>query len=92
VGVDIPPTKRYNYPQEIKWRVPCISRRWRGKAEVVMTKSDIPNIGAYIDIRIRKTIEHPSGVGFTREGVRLPARDAASLCKAIMAALQDEGK
>jgi len=78
------------FEQTIKWRVPATSAKWRGKAEVVMSvadpKGDYP---ATIDIRIRRTEEHPSGAGFTREGVRLSQEDASSLCKAIQHALAE---
>ena len=42
-----------------------------------------------IDIRTRKTQEHPKGEGFTREGVRLSQEDASSLIKAIEHALTE---
>ena len=42
-----------------------------------------------IDIRVRRTIEHPKGEGFTREGVRLSQEEAASLVKAIQHSLQE---
>ena len=78
------------FEQTIKWRVPCTSVKWRGKSEVVMStvepKGKSP---AVIDIRVRKTIEHPKGEGFTREGVRLNLEDASSLAKAIQHALQE---
>jgi len=77
------------FDQEIRWRVPATAARWRGKAEIVMSVAD-PK-GDYppkIDIRTRRTIEHPRGEGFTREGVRLTLEDAASLVKAIQHTLQ----
>ena len=78
------------FEQTIKWRVPCTSVKWRGKSEVVMSivepKGKSP---AVIDIRVRKTIEHPKGEGYTREGVRLNLEDASSLAKAIQHALSE---
>ena len=44
---------------------------------------------AKIDIRTRRTIEHPKGEGFTREGVRLTLEDASTLVKAIQHALDE---
>ena len=76
--------------QTIKWRVPNISKKWKGKAETVMSVADpIGDAPALIDIRVRRTEEHPSGKGFTREGVRLSQEEAASLVKAIEHALQE---
>ncbi len=48
----------------------------------------IGNSPAMIDIRTRRTIEHPKGEGFTREGLRLSLEDAESLAKAIQHTLQ----
>lgn len=78
------------FDQEIRWRVPATTARWRGKAEVVMSVAD-PKGSAEpkIDIRVHKTIEHPKGAGFTKEGVRLSLEDAASLAKAIQHTLQN---
>ena len=78
------------FEQTIKWRVPATAAKWKGKAEGVMSvadpKGDKPPM---IDIRTRKTQEHPKGEGFTREGVRLSQEEAASLVKAIEHALQE---
>ena len=79
------------FEQRIIWRVPHSAAKWRGKAEVVMSLA-IPKGSDYqakIDIRTRRTSEHPRGEGFTREGVRLDLEDAASLAKAIEHALQE---
>ena len=78
------------FDQEIRWRVPATSARWRGKAEIVMSISS-PHGDAppKIDIRTRRTIEHPKGEGFTREGVRLTLEEASSLVKAIEHALAE---
>ena len=72
------------FNQTIKWRVPTTAAKWKGKAEVVMSVSvrkgdKLP----MIDIRTRKTEEHPKGEGFTREGVRLTLEDTATLVKAL---------
>ena len=81
------------FEQTIRWRVPCTSVRWRGKAEVVMSVVDpIGNSPAMIDIRTRRTIEYHKGEGFTREGVRLTLEDASSLAKAIQHTLQKLGE
>jgi len=78
------------FDQVIKWRVPNTSSKWKGKAEVVMSVSTpVGNAPAKIDIRTRRTIEHPKGEGFTREGVRLTLEDASTLVKAIQHALQE---
>ena len=78
------------FDQVIKWRVPATSAKWRGKAEVVMTVSTpLGGAPAKIDIRSRRTVEHPRGEGFTREGVRLSLEDASTLAKAIQHALQE---
>jgi len=78
------------FNQTIKWRVPATSSKWKGKAEVVMSVADpIGERPALIDIRVRRTSEHPNGEGFTREGVRLSQEDASSLVKAIEHALQE---
>ena len=78
------------FEQTIKWRVPATSAKWRGKAEVVMSVADPRgNSPPMIDIRTRKTQEHPKGEGFTREGVRLSQEDASSLIKAIEHALTE---
>ena len=78
------------FEQEIRWRVPATTQRWRGKAEVVMATADPHgNAEPKIDIRVRRTIEHPKGEGFTREGVRLSLEDASSLAKAIQHTLKE---
>lgn len=78
------------FVQTIKWRVPNTSKKWKGKAETVMSVADpIGDAPALIDIRVRRTEEHPSGKGFTREGVRLSQEEAASLVKAIQHSLQE---
>ena len=78
------------FSQTIKWRVPNISKKWKGKAETVMSIADpIGDAPALIDIRVRRTEEHPSGKGFTREGVRLSQEEAASLAKAIQHSLTE---
>ena len=78
------------FDQEIRWRVPATAAKWRGKAEVVMSvAAPIGGKPPTIDIRVRRTIEHPKGEGFTREGVRLSQEDATSLIKAIDHALQE---
>lgn len=78
------------FEQTIKWRVPATATKWKGKAEVVMSvadpKGDKPPM---IDIRTRKTEEHPKGEGFTREGVRLTLEDATTLMKALQHTLQE---
>ena len=78
------------FDQTIKWRVPATAAKWRGKAEIVMSvadpKSDKPPA---IDIRTRKTHEHPKGEGFTREGVRLTLEDATTLVKALQHTLAE---
>ena len=77
------------FEQTIKWRVPATAAKWKGKAEGVMSvadpKGDKPPM---IDIRTRKTQEHPKGEGFTREGVRLTLEDATTLSKALQHTLQ----
>ena len=81
---------RRGYVQTIKWRVPNTSKKWKGKAETVMSVADpICDEPALIDIRVRRTEEHPSGKGFTREGVRLSQEEAASLVKAIQHSLTE---
>tara|TARA_R110000803_G_scaffold47773_2_gene99522 strand:- start:13369 stop:13641 length:273 start_codon:yes stop_codon:yes gene_type:complete len=78
------------FDQVIKWRVPATSAKWKGKAEVVMSVSTpLGGAPAKIDIRSRRTIEHPKGEGFTREGVRLSLEDASTLVKAIQHALDE---
>ena len=78
------------FDQTIKWRVPATAAKWRGKAEIVMSvadpKGDKPPA---IDIRTRKTHEHPKGEGFTREGVRLTLEDATTLVKALQHTLAE---
>ena len=82
-----PMTRGFN--QEIRWRVPASAAKWRGKAEIVMSVADPQgDHPPKIDIRTRRTIEHPRGEGFTREGVRLTLEDASSLAKAIQHTLQ----
>ena len=83
------PVSNRGFDQEIRWRVPATTIRWRGKAEAVMSVAD-PKGDAEpkIDIRIRRTVEHPKGEGFTREGLRLSLEDADSLAKAIQHTLQ----
>lgn len=75
---------------EIRWRVPASAAKWRGKAEVVMTLNT-PYGGAEpkIDIRTRKTHEHPKGEGYTKEGVRLTLEEAHTLAKAIQHTLAE---
>tara|TARA_R100001463_G_scaffold65470_1_gene118767 strand:+ start:227 stop:490 length:264 start_codon:yes stop_codon:yes gene_type:complete len=78
------------FNQEIKWRTPSVTAKWKGKAEVVMSVADpIGERPAQIDIRVRRTSEHPKGEGFTREGVRLSQEDATTLIKAIDHALSE---
>ena len=78
------------FSQVIKWRVPATTLKWRGKAEVVMSVADPKsNSEPKIDIRVRRTIEHAQGEGFTREGVRLSLEDASSLAKAIQHSLKE---
>ena len=78
------------FNQIIKWRVPATTAKWRGKAEIVMSVADpIGDSPPVIDIRTRKTQEHPKGEGFTREGVRLSLEDATTLAKAIQHTLQE---
>lgn len=78
------------FDQEIRWRIPASASKWRGKAEIVMSvatpKSDYP---PKIDIRVRRTVEHHRGEGFTKEGIRLSLEDAASLIKALQHTLQE---
>tara|TARA_R100001510_G_C7648434_1_gene205769 strand:- start:1517 stop:1810 length:294 start_codon:yes stop_codon:yes gene_type:complete len=78
------------FEQEIRWRTPATSVRWRGKAEIVMTLNT-PYGGAEskIDIRTRRTHEHPKGEGFTKEGVRLTLEEAHTLSKAIQHTLSE---
>ena len=81
-------TRGFN--QEIRWRVPATAAKWRGKAEVVMSvAAPLGGKPPTIDIRVRRTIEHPKGEGFTREGVRLSQEDATTLIKAIDHALSE---
>ena len=78
------------FTQTIKWRVPNTSKKWKGKAETVMSVAvPIGDAPALIDIRVRRTEEHPSGKGFRREGVRLSQEEAASLVKAIQHSLTE---
>lgn len=78
------------FSQIIKWRVPATTLRWRGKAEVIMSVADPKgNSEPKIDIRVRRTIEHPQGEGYTKEGVRLSLEDASSLAKAIQHSLKE---
>ena len=77
------------FDQEIKWRVPSTTAKWKGKAEIVMSVATPKGRGKpAIDIRTRRTIEHPKGEGFTREGVRLTQEDAMSLAKALLHTLE----
>ena len=39
--------------------------------------------GEYIDIRVRRTAEHPKGEGWTGTGFRIPIDQALSLSKAL---------
>ena len=78
------------FEQTIKWRVPATATKWKGKDEVVMSVADPKGDKApMIDIRTRKTEEHPKGEGFTREGVRLTLEDATTLMKALQHTLQE---
>jgi hypothetical protein len=78
------------FTQTIKWRIPNTTKKWKGHAEIVMSVADpLGEYPALIDIRTKRTEEHPRGEGFTREGVRLSQEDAASLVKAITHALQE---
>jgi hypothetical protein len=78
------------FDQEIRWRIPATAAKWRGKAEVVMTLSTPhSNYPPKIDIRTRRTVEHTTGEGYTKEGVRLTLEDAASLAKAIQQTLAE---
>lgn len=72
--------------QTVHWKAPTTTRKWKGLAEVVMTvvttdrKGDEPRI----DVRVMRTTDHPSGAGYTREGVRMTMEDAYSLAQAII--------
>ena len=69
--------------QVIRWRSPHTSPKYDGKAEVVMSTVEMNNGTRYIDIRIRKTAEHPKGEGFTGKGMRILPDQALSLQKAL---------
>jgi hypothetical protein len=78
------------FDQEIKWRVPSTTAKWKGKAEIVMSVATPKGRGKpAIDIRTRRTIEHPKGEGFTREGVRLSLEDTSTLIKALTHTLEE---
>lgn len=78
------------FDQEIKWRVPSTTAKWKGKAEIVMSVATPKGRGkTAIDIRTRRTIEHPKGEGFTREGVRLSLEDTNTLIKALTHTLEE---
>ena len=72
--------------QTIQWRRPCTERKWKGQAEVVLstvTNENEPD-EYRMDIRVRRIADHPSGAGWTKQGIRVSKEDAYSLAQAIM--------
>jgi len=71
--------------QTIQWRAASTMRKWLGKAECVMSvvTSEKEGVAPTIDIRIRRTTDHASGAGWTKEGVRLSLEDAYNLAESI---------
>lgn len=55
--------------QTVQWKAPCTMRKWKKQAEVVMSvvTSEKENVEPTIDIRVRRTTDHPSGAGWTRK-------------------------
>ena len=72
--------------QTVQWKAPCTMRKWKKQAEVVMSvvTSEKENVEPTIDIRVRRTTDHPSGAGWTREGVRMELEDAYQLAQSII--------
>ena len=68
--------------QVIRWRTPHTARKWKGCAELIISTIEHTN-GEYIDIRVRRTAEHPKGEGWTGTGFRIPIDQALSLSKAL---------
>ena len=78
------------FHHDMIWRVPCSTKKWKGQAENVMSVvTNLTNKVVHIDIRVRRTVEHHKGEGYTREGVRLNLEDASLLAKAIQHALRE---
>jgi hypothetical protein len=69
--------------QRIRWRIPHTSPKFRGNAEVVISTIESRGGAKYIDIRIRRTPDHPRGEGWTQRGMRLLPDQALSLSKAL---------
>jgi|TARA_B100000424_G_scaffold113983_1_gene85873 hypothetical protein len=77
--------------QTIQWRRPCTERKWKGQAEVVLstvTNENEPD-DYRMDIRVRRIADHPSGAGWTKQGVRMSKEDAYSLAQAIMNSIDE---
>jgi len=79
------------FHEEVIWRVPATTSKWRGRAEVLMKVVTVPGRRdpPKIDIRVHRTQEHTNGEGPTREGVRLDVEDVSTLVKALQHTLRE---
>jgi hypothetical protein len=72
------------YPQYLTWRAPYKLSKWKGLAEVVISTNWSGKLQTFnIDTRVRRTSEHPKGISFTKEGIRLTVEQAISYHKAL---------